>query len=344
MAWSQRGTVIRGNRLHGAHGRTGGANGLYLDIDVDGVTCEHNLVYDIAQHALHVHMAKHNIIRNNTFICGPEGGISFMNSGACVFERNIVCGQQRGIQFADPDGARFTGNTYWTTAGAPRFEPALSFYNSQPFPHGHGEEVGHLAVLDPVPGIDTAPSAADWDRARTVDRFVNAHGNPPPAVHRHDVRFLRQGMLLHVRGRLERPPVAAPVRRPGPSVWGSEHFDLWLKPFGDRSGFVQLGVTADGETAALWSSNAPAHFGWRASVQLLAGRPGWEVTLCIPLDELAAVFGGGTLAPAFQVGFAVANPAVDFAGWQALGRDPDGIIADPLFVDPVGGDFRLRSD
>jgi hypothetical protein len=41
------------------------------------------------------------------------------------------------------------------------------------------------------------------------------------------------------------------------------------------------------------------------------------------------------------------NAPADFSGksfaeWQAEGRDKDGIVADPLFVDPQGRDFRLK--
>ncbi len=36
------------------------------------------------------------------------------------------------------------------------------------------------------------------------------------------------------------------------------------------------------------------------------------------------------------------KPGVDLAAWQAQGRDAQGLVADPLFVDPLRGDFRFR--
>ena len=35
---------------------------------------------------------------------------------------------------------------------------------------------------------------------------------------------------------------------------------------------------------------------------------------------------------------------MDFAAWQASGRDTAGMVADPLFRDPQARDFRLRKD
>ncbi len=110
----ERGTVARGNRLHGSLGRTSGlAMGLYLDENVEEVTCEDNLVYDIGTLPLHVHMAKRNVIRNNIFICGPGCRISFARSQDCVCEHNIIYAPDTGIQFVDPNGARFADNLYF---------------------------------------------------------------------------------------------------------------------------------------------------------------------------------------------------------------------------------------
>jgi hypothetical protein len=38
------------------------------------------------------------------------------------------------------------------------------------------------------------------------------------------------------------------------------------------------------------------------------------------------------------------SPEGTFPQWQAAGFDPNAQVADPLFVDPANGDYRLRDD
>lgn len=45
-----------------------------------------------------------------------------------------------------------------------------------------------------------------------------------------------------------------------------------------------------------------------------------------------------------MAGPVVMQNGVDFAKWQAKGRDVHGLVADPRFVDPKNGDFRLKPD
>lgn len=339
MSWSQRGTVVRGNVLHGSHGRTGNGSGLYLDIGVDGVTCEDNLVYDIDNAALHVHMAADNTIRHNVFVCGDHRGISFMGSARCVFERNIVIGRRREILFLNPEGARFAGNLYWSVAGAPVFVQSGGMCASQAFPDGVVQAMHCATSLEPLPRIDTTPDDVDWQAARTVALDKQAHGQPPPVWHRAEVRLLRQDGTLWARFRVEQPPVDDALS-PATTFWQGEICSLCLAPCGPAGEVVQFGVARDGRTDVLGLAREAEH-AWHASVRRLSEGGGWEATLCIPPEALAVPTEGNREMRFFAYNGYV-NPQLDFAGWQAAGRDVDGGVAEPGFVDAPGGDFRTH--
>lgn len=227
FSWAQRGTVVRGNLLHGSRGRTAMANGLYLDIGVEGVTCERNMVYDIGHGALHVHMAKHNVIRDNIFLCGSHGYVSFQRSADILFERNIVYGTGSDIPVRFPEGARFVGNQYWTAAGAPHFRQ-VTIYDMQIFLCGFTQEAPGYLALDLVSDVDGSLTATDWERTKMITRLVNSGGEDALHSYRAETRFLRQGDWLHVWIRLERPYTNLSI--PKNSVWDGDQIELFLKP------------------------------------------------------------------------------------------------------------------
>ena len=63
-------------------------------------------------------------------------------------------------------------------------------------------------------------------------------------------------------------------------------------------------------------------------------------------EELAQFWGTGGMAKADLPGKieALQEAGESFKKWRELGYDSHPVIADPLFVDPAGGDYRLRAD
>ena len=108
---------------------------------------------------------------------------------------------------------------------------------------------------------------------------------------------------------------------------------------------TQIALASDAETLVLWYDCAePAGFACVTKAEEIPG--GWQATLRIPLAPiLASADGSGTPEWCFFVGFSVPVSAdgAEWSSWQR-GHDAEGVMADPLFVDPQHGDFRLRPD
>jgi len=110
----EKGTLIRGNVLSKAYGRTNDyCMGLYLDEISQDIICEDNVVHSIAGRPLHLHITKDHIIRNNIFICNSGNIISLQNSEQALLEKNIFYAPAKGIVFQNAPRNNFRNNLYF---------------------------------------------------------------------------------------------------------------------------------------------------------------------------------------------------------------------------------------
>ncbi len=345
------GTRLRYNHVHDITCRRYGGWCLYTDEGSTDVLIESNLAYNADKEVFHQHYGRNNTVRNNIFAFGGEAVLAYgkpeLHIGL-IFERNILLSRDapilRGVgpDRWTPRQAVFDSNLYWCETGPVSFAGGgAAVYGSQPFPNGFKSEATRFAPLGDVPNLARPPTEADWRQAMTLTRFFVQSGATTAADGLGEVRFLRQGVYLHVRGTFGRPALREAVAG---ALWSREHIELFLKPFADRPAMVQLGLAADGQTEHIWHDcAAPDGFDWAAEACEVPG--GWQATLRIPLKSVAAAAGGaGDPDWRFLVGFATPPELSDWSAWQGRGHDKEGVVDDPMLVDPNAGDFRLRPD
>jgi hypothetical protein len=331
------GTRLRFNHIHDIRCRRYGGWCIYLDEGSTNVLVESNLCHRANKNAFNQHFGSHNTIRNNIFAHGGEAVISYGKPErhlGLIFERNIFLAGNTPIltQFTSdrwlPMQTRFEKNLYWTGGGEIRFERgALEMFGTNPFPKGFFQadfaplKDGLLTEFFPAAGVGDSPEG----NALEIE--------------------LNDGQLK-ISGTFRRPPSAvvgldsvfdAPL-------WNREHFELFLKPDASASEVVQIGVGSDGATETLWHGcNSEPELAWHATTE----RDGdfWRMTLDLPLSEWAEQSNfGSDVEWQFFAGFGMLTGSAGWTEWQARGHDPMGVVADPLFVDPARGDFRLSAE
>jgi hypothetical protein len=160
-----------------------------------------------------------------------------------------------------------------------------------------------------------------------------------------EFRFARDGQqTLTLTGRFAGP---ADPPQPDAPPWDRTRIEVFLKPFPDCPAMVQFGVAADGARAVAWHGcDAPATLSWTA--QARSADKDWTASLSVPLAAIEAWVRQACAVPPAQTadwralaGATVAPRGGDFATWQEHAGDRTGVVADPLFVDPSCGDFRL---
>ena len=114
------GNVLRGNHIHHVACRPGGYGGwgLYHDEGSTGFLSEDNIVHDTSSTSFHQHYGRDNIVRNNIFALGREGGLTRSREEdhiSFIFEKNIVLTQGAPLFTAQWKNGNYKlgGNLYW---------------------------------------------------------------------------------------------------------------------------------------------------------------------------------------------------------------------------------------
>jgi hypothetical protein len=132
----QPGTFVDGNYIHDVTSAAYGGWGIYPDEGSALLTIENNVILRTGSESLHEHMGRQNVIRNNFFLLGGEGGVRFSRSPrnrwmafpreGGEFMRNVVVTDNApaiwdylGYQERNPYS--FDCNLYWDRAKAAPF-------------------------------------------------------------------------------------------------------------------------------------------------------------------------------------------------------------------------------
>lgn len=342
------GTRLRYNHVHDVTCRRYGGWCIYTDEGSSDVLIESNLCYNADKELFHQHYGRNNQIRNNIFAYGGDAVLAYGKPEphlGLVFESNIFLSRNTpilrgaGIGRWTPQQTVFRNNLYWCEAGPVTFNfGGNCIFASQPFPNGFKAEASRFASLNDVPTVNGTPDKADWIRAFSINKFVTQFGAAEMPAGTAELLFLLRGDILHVRGVFKRPAWHESLNG---AVWNREHLEIYLKPFADRPGMMQIGLASDGEAAIVWHDcDSPG--GYNCFAETVESNDNWQATLQIPLSAIIVAAGGtGTPSWSFFVGLNMLPEIGDWVGWQAQGHDPAGVVADPLFADAKNGDFHL---
>ena len=108
-------------------------------------------------------------------------------------------------------------------------------------------------------------------------------------------------------------------------------------PFSDGA-VLQRGQPVRVWGTAVAGEKVSVSFGGRSAVATADASGAWRTEL--PAFEASKE--PRTLVARAVSGEAKAFECMDWAAWQALGKDRGSLVADPLFADPGKGDFTLR--
>jgi len=129
-----------------------------------------------------------------------------------------------------------------------------------------------------------------------------------------------------------------------PPPWSRDHAELFLKADPASDVALQLAVFRDARKLAhrqLFTKDMTNDFEWEGDFHSEDSR--WVAFFRVPLDAVARICGADKSAWGIFIGIAhcIPDPVSDRI---RSGVEKGSIVADPLFVNPAGHDYRLRPD
>ena len=359
------GNIVRNNVFFNTHRWS---IGLYIDEISHNYLCENNLVYDASFAPLQLHAGNTCVIRNNVFVFGPGTMVNLPRSRGNVIERNIFYAPGLRIGYGNAGGASYEDNLYFTGSekiGAPSaltlglrqfsgwFTNEIGRFDVVQVRAEDGGREGAAADSDPHESrdlgalpledgpIDSYCEERCWAGALELPELVDEQGRPVAGL-KTDVRVMRDSRSFYARVAVQHPRREPMIEQPPP--WSRDHAELFLKPDPASDVALQLAVFRDARKLAhrqLFTKDMTNDFEWEGDFHSEDSR--WVAFFRVPLDAVARICGADKSAWGIFIGIAhcIPDPVSDRI---RSGVEKGSIVADPLFVNPAGHDYRLRPD
>lgn len=372
------GTRLRYNVIHDVIGRTYGGFGIYPDEGSSDILIENNVCYRTKSAGFHQHFGRNNVVQNNIFALGREQQIALTRiepHRSFVFKNNIVYYAAKNVN-GGPYGnhdwpvakAVFEKNLYWCTQGPVMFTRQGSWSCLRSFPNGFAQAVSCCDTVIVHPGLPgpgkirqptsralgivpaiagtcrKLPVETDWAKGLRLPGFVAADGIALTEENT-DTWLLQDDKYLYVRMICHR--LSGEHQEKALPLWSKEHAELFLRPSVSGRSFLQFGLSVDGETEMV--IHGPARLAgkviWHGHAEDKKDVKTWIAMFRILKDSVSAACGENTPAWGILVGRKTSGGNnIDFRKWQEGGWDTGSFVADPSFINPAKGDFRLKKN
>lgn len=347
------GTRFRYNHIHDVSSMHYGGNGIYLDQGSSDVLVEHNLVHHVEGYALNINYAYNNVINNNIF---AYGGIAALGVGA--MDDNLCAALHNNILFSGNSPItnrlnRFRYLKHQLICNKNLFfieEPNAIIKEKLWAPTAWYTHRTIMYAADKSPFIAPAniklvvnkPTEQDWANAIYNGAFVNSTGSITAPENEMKIGFLQDKENLYVRFVVQRQ---SQIFVPDGTVLGGEHVEIILKIYKNSDAAFLLGAAPDGKDAAVWyNGNAPQNYPFEVESSINENFI-WTTTITLPKKPLSDFAGNTAALPDWlYYGLVVIPETGEFESWGKLLHDADCIEAEPGFIDPANGDFRLKPD